>query len=71
MTAPQQESHSHRPLWAALLVLTAAAVGGVAGMLAAAGGTAAPNAVLTGSGAFASAMILLLAIAHFLERDSS
>ena len=68
MTSSPRESHSHRHLWAALFVLTAAAAGGVAGMLSAAGGAPTPDAVLTGSGAFASALLLLLAIAHFLDR---
>lgn len=48
------------------MLLTAALVAVIAGLLAHAGGASIPNAILTGGGAFAGTVILLLALAHFL-----
>ncbi|GIE91574.1 hypothetical protein [Actinoplanes regularis] len=53
----------------ALMVLVATLVGGVAGLLAYAGGASAPNAILAGGAAFAPAISILLAVAHFLGRN--
>ncbi|MDX5461749.1 MULTISPECIES: hypothetical protein [Micromonospora] len=57
-TAPTSSS---RPLWLAIFVLAAAAVGAVAGLLAVAGGTNVSTAILTGT------VALLLALAHYLS----
>ncbi|MCP3785278.1 hypothetical protein NLX85_18085 [Micromonospora sp. A3M-1-15] len=57
-TAPTTSS---RRLWLAVFVLAAAAVGAVAGLLAVAGGTNVPTAILTGT------VALLLALAHYLS----
>jgi hypothetical protein len=48
-----------------LLLVVAAVVSGVAGLLAHAAGNNVPGAILTGGGAFAGALGLLLAVAHY------
>jgi hypothetical protein len=65
MTAPAASSTSSRAVWLALILLTAALVATAAGFLAHAGGANIPSAILTGGGAFAGAVALLLALAHF------
>ncbi|MFF5233760.1 hypothetical protein [Dactylosporangium sp. NPDC000521] len=47
------------------MISIACIVGGVAGLLAHAGGSNVPNAILTGGGAFAGTMALQLGIGHF------
>ena len=64
---PAPQTTSTRPLWLGLFLITAAITGGAAGLLAHAGGTNIPTAILTGGGAFAGAIGLLLALAHFLR----
>ncbi|MFI5837712.1 hypothetical protein ACIA5A_28945 [Micromonospora sp. NPDC051300] len=67
MTSPATTpTGSTRPLWAALIVLTAVLVGAAAAMLSIAGGVPIPLAVIAGGGAFGGTVALLLAIAHFL-----
>ncbi len=56
-----------RWVWLMLILLAAALVAGVAGVLAHAGGATVPNAILTSGAAFAGAVLLLLALAHFLS----
>lgn len=60
-------SRTPRAVWIALIMLTAVIVGGVAGLLAHADGTSVPGAILTGGGSFAGTVVLLLAIAHFVN----
>ena len=60
-----------RWVWVALMGLAAFIVAGAAGLLAYAGGANIPAAILTGGGAFAGAMLLLLAVAHYASGDRS
>ncbi|GIF21501.1 hypothetical protein BJ973_005054 [Actinoplanes tereljensis] len=55
------------PRWKSVLLMlfAAAIVGGAAGLLSHAGGNNIPAAILTGGGAFAGTVGLLLAIAHY------
>lgn len=62
----QLPASTPRWVWALLIVLTATVVGGTAGLLAYAGGASVPNAILAGGGAFATAVGIQLAFAHFL-----
>jgi hypothetical protein len=48
-----------------LLLVVAAVVSGAAGLLSHAAGNNVPGAILTGGGAFAGALGLLLAVAHY------
>ena len=50
-----------------LILLAAAVVAGVAGVLAHAGAATVPNAIPTGGAAFAGIVVLLLGLAHFLS----
>jgi hypothetical protein len=63
---PAPQASSTRPLWLGLFLLTAVVIGAAAGLLAYAGGTNLPTAILTGGGAFAGTTGLLLALAHYL-----
>ncbi len=54
-----------RWVWVLLMLLTAAIISGVAGLLSHAAGNNVPAAILTGGGAFAGTVGLLLAIAHY------
>ncbi|WP_433789216.1 hypothetical protein [Actinoplanes sp. CA-252034] len=54
-------------MWVALILLAACIIGGIAGLLAHAGGSNVPASILTGGGAFAGAVGLLLAIAHYAD----
>jgi len=54
-----------RGLWLAITTLTAVIVGAAGGLLAWAGGMNSPTAILTGSGAFTGAMLLILAALRF------
>jgi hypothetical protein len=51
------------------MVLTAALISGVAGLLSHAAGNNIPAAILTGGGAFAGTVGLLLAIAHYASAE--
>ncbi|GAT68889.1 hypothetical protein PS9374_04554 [Planomonospora sphaerica] len=59
--------HHVRFVWTAIIVITAVILGAAGGTLAWMGGASAPNAVLAGAGGFTATVILLLAIAAFLE----
>jgi hypothetical protein len=48
-----------------LIVLWAAIIGGVAGLLSHAAGSNIPSAILTGGSAFAGTVGILLAMAHY------
>lgn len=60
-----------RGLWAVVIVLTGALVGIVAALLSTAAGFGLPTAILTGGSAFAAAVIMQLAILHFVMTDQS
>jgi hypothetical protein len=50
------------------MLLTATLIGGVGALLSYAGGARVPNAIITGGGAFAAAIGILLGLAGFLSR---
>lgn len=54
-----------RGLWLAIATLTAVIVGTAAGLLAWAGGLNPPTAILTGGGAFAGTVLLILTAMRF------
>lgn len=54
-----------RGLWLAIATLTAVIVGATAGLLAWAGGLNPPTAILTGGGAFAGTVLLILTAMRF------
>jgi hypothetical protein len=58
--APVRRRHS-----IGLMLIAAAIVSAVAGLLSHAAGNNVPGAILTGGGAFAGALGLLLAVAHY------
>lgn len=64
---PSLPTRPEMPRWAAVLLILLAAgiVGGVAGLLSHAAGNNIPAAILSGGAAFAGAVGLLLAIAHY------
>lgn len=64
--APTGAPRTPRWVWMLLILLAACLVGGVAGLLAHAAGSNVPGAILTGGGAFAGTVALLLGIAHFV-----
>jgi hypothetical protein len=51
-----------RAVWIAIILLTATLIAAAAGLLAYAGGAKVPTAILTGGGAFAGTVFLLLAL---------
>ncbi len=69
MSATPGQSASNRAVWAALILLFAAIVAGIAALLSYASGLSVPAAVLTGGGAFAGTALLVLAFAHYLSSD--
>ena len=64
---PRLAPHNEVPRWTwiLLIILFAAIIGGVAGLLSHAAGSNVPSAILTGGGAFAGTVGLSLAIAHY------
>jgi hypothetical protein len=64
---PAPRVSSTRRRWMTLMLVTATAVSGVAGLLSHAAGNNVPGAVLTAGAAFAGAFGLLLAVAHYAE----
>lgn len=72
-TPPSQTPHPSAPspaniprwIWLVVMMLAAGIAGGVAGLLSHAAGNNVPTAILTGGGAFAGTVGLLLAVAHF------
>lgn len=63
---PSTGPQTPRWVWLLLMLLTAALVAMTATLLAHAGDADLPNAILTGGGAFAGTVALLLGLAHFL-----
>jgi hypothetical protein len=59
---PAPAASTPRAVWIAIMLLTATLVAVAAGFLAYAGGARIPTAVLTGGGAFAGTVALLLAL---------
>jgi hypothetical protein len=59
-----------RALWLALMTFFSLALGAVAGLLDWAGGSNPFTATLTGGGAFAATLLLLLAVVHFASSGS-
>ncbi|WFF08037.1 hypothetical protein O7622_05540 [Micromonospora sp. WMMD1076] len=57
-------------MWILVILLAAALVSNVAGLLVHASGANVPFAVLAGGGAFGTTVLLLLAIGNFLEKGS-
>jgi hypothetical protein len=51
--------------WVLMMLLAAGIVSGIAGLLSHASGSNVPASILTGGGAFAGTLGLLLAIAHY------
>jgi hypothetical protein len=49
------------------MLLCAGIIGGIAGLLSHAAGNNVPSAILTGGGAFAGTVVVLLAIAHYAD----
>ena len=66
-SAPEQVATRWRQM--VLMVITATVVSGIAGLLAHAAGNNIPAAILTSGGAFAGALGLLLAMAHYAGTD--
>ncbi|WP_406733486.1 hypothetical protein [Streptomyces sp. NBC_01794] len=60
--------HDIRLIWLALMLQLAVVIGVVGGALSWLGGANPAHAVLTGAGVFSGAVLLLLAVAGFLER---
>lgn len=65
-TPPVTATGASRPIWVAIIVLTAVLIGTTTGLLSAAGGVPTPLALIAGGGAFGGATALLLSIAQFL-----
>ena len=68
-TSPPSQSRVPRWIWVLLMLLTAGIVSGIAGLLSHAAGSNVPAAILTGGGAFAGTVALLLAIAHYASAE--
>ena len=62
---PSRQNEVPRWTWIILIILLAAITGGVAGLLSHAAGSNVPSAILTGGGAFAGTVGLLLSMAHY------
>jgi hypothetical protein len=62
------EPHGQRNVWAAVMMLTACITGIISALLACAGGSKLPMAILAGGSAFASTALLLIAIAHYIGK---
>jgi hypothetical protein len=60
-----ETGHSTRLIWIAVILLAATMAGFIAGLWPSPGGGDAAAAILTGGGAFGTATLVLLAIAHF------
>lgn len=69
MTSTTPNAPTPRAVWIAIILLSAALVAATAGLLAYAGGTNLPTAILTGGGAYAGTVLLLLALAHYASGD--
>jgi hypothetical protein len=62
---PPAQPRVPRWIWVLLMLLAAAIISGIAGLLSHAAGNNVPAAILTGGGAFAGTFALLLAVAHY------
>jgi predicted branched-subunit amino acid permease len=67
---PQDRMRAARWTGVLLMLLTSALVGVVAGLLSHAAGNNVPGAILTSGGAFAGAVGLLLALAHYVGAEA-
>ena len=56
-------------MWVAVIILTASIVGIIAALLAYAGGSNLPLAILTGGGTLSSTTLLLIAIAGYMRDE--
>ena len=56
-----------RVLWLAIITIVAVIIGAAGGTLSWLGGATVPNAIFTGAGSFGAAVLLMLAIAYFLD----
>lgn len=56
-----------RAVWIAIILLTATIIGIAGGFLTHSSGLGVPGSVLAGGGAFSTATLLLLAIAHYAD----
>jgi hypothetical protein len=66
-TPPPAPTGIPRWVWLLLMLLAAALVAVITGLLAHAGAAGVPDAILTAGGAFAGTIALQLAIAYFLS----
>lgn len=64
-------SNNPATVWAAIILLTAVAVGSLGTVLAIAGDILVPLALLVGASGFAGTVLLCLSLAHFLAREKS
>jgi len=67
--APSSSPNAPRWIWVLMMLLAACIISGIAGLLSHAAGNNVPAAILTGGGAFAGTVGLLLAIAHYASSD--
>ncbi len=67
MTNHTPSPSGQRTLWATVMALIAVFTGAGGALLASGAGAPVPTAVLTGGGAFGGTLLLLLAVAHYLE----
>ncbi|MFI6639135.1 hypothetical protein [Streptomyces sp. NPDC050504] len=56
-----------RGLWLAVMILASAMLGAAGGTLARMGGAGVPQAVLTGAAGFGASVLLMIAMASFLD----
>ena len=60
-----------RAAWLAIIMLTAAMLGGICGWLSWLGGMNPPNAILSGAGAFGGTVMLIISLFHFITGSKS
>ena len=63
--------NNFRAIWLAIFLLAAAMLGGICGLLSWLGGMNPANAVLSGGGAFGSAIVLILSLFYFATGSKS
>ena len=56
-----------RAIWLGIILLAATMIGSAGGLLSWLGGMNVANAILSGAGTFSGAIILILALFHFLN----
>jgi hypothetical protein len=64
-TSPPTPAPTPRSIWIALILIAGVIIGAAAGLLSSASGASVPSAVLTGGGAFAGSVLLMLALLSF------